>query len=56
MSRPVGWADVATKRDLDLLEARLELRLERSLRTLTMWLVTTMIAVASVAVIVARFA
>jgi len=25
---PVGWADVATKRDLDELEARLGLRLE----------------------------
>ncbi len=26
---PVGWADVATKRDLDHLEARLEVRFER---------------------------
>lgn len=25
---PVGWADVATKRDLDALEARLETRME----------------------------
>ena len=25
---PVGWADVATKRDLDLLEDRLELRFD----------------------------
>lgn len=25
---PVGWADVATKRDLDALEERFELRLE----------------------------
>lgn len=26
---PVGWADVATKRDLDALDARMELRFER---------------------------
>ena len=26
---PVGWADVATKRDLDALEERLELRFEQ---------------------------
>lgn len=26
---PVGWADVATKRDLDALEARIEARFER---------------------------
>jgi hypothetical protein len=29
---PVGWADVATKRDLEHVEARLEATLERSLR------------------------
>jgi hypothetical protein len=29
---PVGWADVATKRDLEHLEARLDARLDRSLR------------------------
>ena len=28
MLPPVGWADVATKRDLDVLEQRLEARLE----------------------------
>jgi hypothetical protein len=28
---PVGWADVATKRDLDALEARLEGKLDREL-------------------------
>ena len=26
---PIGWADVATKRDLDLMEARLEQRMDR---------------------------
>jgi hypothetical protein len=29
---PVGWADVATKQDLALLEARLDARLERQFR------------------------
>jgi hypothetical protein len=28
---PVGWADVATKRDLEYLEARLEARLLRAM-------------------------
>ncbi len=47
---PVGWADVATKRDLDTLEARLETRLssaearlesaiDRATVRLIMWLV-----------------
>jgi hypothetical protein len=31
MLPPVGWADVATKRDLDVLEQRLEARLEARL-------------------------
>jgi len=29
---PVGWADVATKQDLTLLESRLEARFERGFR------------------------
>jgi hypothetical protein len=29
---PVGWADVATKQDLTILESRLEARLERGFR------------------------
>lgn len=31
---PVGWAYVATKRDLDIVEARLEAGFERGLREL----------------------
>ena len=29
---PIGWADVATKQDLELLELRLEARFERGFR------------------------
>lgn len=32
---PVGWADVATKRDLDVLEFKLEAALHRELRAQT---------------------
>jgi hypothetical protein len=62
---PVGWADVATKRDLgqlelrlETLEARLEARLESALRAQTfrfMTYVTGLVtAVAGIAVAVAR--
>lgn len=36
---PVGWADVATKRDLDTLETRLESAIDRATVRLIMWLV-----------------
>ncbi len=55
---PVGWADVATKRDLDQLEVRLEAKLESALHAQTfrfMTFVTGLVtAVAGLAVAVAR--
>lgn len=51
---PVGWADVATKRDLDHLGHDLErgvrLELHRELRRHTYWIVTSMWAAVGVAV------
>ncbi|MGH9135629.1 MAG: hypothetical protein ACRD0G_01110 [Acidimicrobiales bacterium] len=55
---PVGWADVATKRDLDGLEARLEARLEakleRSLRTYFMAMVASNVSFMALAFAAAR--
>ena len=51
---PVGWADVATKRDLDRMRIELEgafgLALHRELRRHTYWIVTSMWATVGVAV------
>lgn len=51
---PVGWADVATKRDLEQLKYELVARFDRELRVMTWRLVTAMIAVASVVVAAVR--
>src|SRR2546428_6175236 len=55
---PVGWADVATKRDLDLkLDAaisRIEVRMERELRLMTWRVALVMLTLASLAVAAAR--
>jgi hypothetical protein len=41
---PVGWADVATKRDLDAFGDRLEARFERSLRQVLTTIAGLMVA------------
>ncbi len=41
---PVGWADVATRRDLDQLSDRIDARLERALRRQTWALITSQAA------------
>lgn len=43
---PVGWADVATKRDLDMMSLRLEAMLHRELRAQTFRLFTAFTALA----------
>jgi len=60
---PVGWADVATKqdivlvrKDLELLESRLEARIERSARQTIVTMASLMISgfVATVVAVIAR--
>jgi hypothetical protein len=44
MLPPVGWADVATKQDLVLLETRLEARFERGFRQILVTVSSLLIA------------
>ena len=44
MLPPVGWADVATKQDLVLLESRLEARFERGFRQIVVTMSSLLIA------------
>lgn len=41
---PVGWADVATKRDLEILRHELRAEMERGFRRIIMWNTTVVIA------------
>ncbi len=52
---PVGWADVATKRDLDALEQRMDLRFE-SIRTLVLANIGAVLSTAALAFAAARLA
>ena len=45
---PVGWADVATKQDLENLALRLESRIDRGLASQTRWTVGAMVALTGV--------
>jgi hypothetical protein len=57
---PVGWGDVATKRDLDQLRDQLTDRLTASIREaenrMIRWAVTTMLAGMGLAFVAAQFA
>jgi hypothetical protein len=57
---PVGWADVATKRDLDALEARLTERVTSAVKgmesSLLRWMIGTVLSGIGIAFIAARFA
>ncbi|KGA11553.1 MAG: hypothetical protein GM46_3420 [actinobacterium acAcidi] len=45
---PVGWADVATKTDLQHLQLTIEIAIEKRIHEQTKWLITTMIAMNTV--------
>ena len=53
---PVGWADVATKQDLELLELKLEAKLERGFRQVLVTVASLTVSgfVATIAVVLAR--
>ena len=53
---PVGWADVATKQDLELLELKLEAKLERGFRQVLVTVASLMVTgfAATIAVVLAR--
>jgi hypothetical protein len=57
---PVGWADVATRRDLDELERRLEMKIEatmqRAVNRLMLWLFPTILTALALAFGVAKLA
>jgi len=50
---PVGWADVATKTDLQHLQLTIEVSVRKLIHEQTKWLITTMIAMNAVTVAVA---
>jgi hypothetical protein len=52
---PVGWADVATKRDLDALDLHLMAQVHREINRMIMWFVPTMLSGVGLAFAAARF-
>jgi len=53
---PVGWADVATKRDLDHLSDRIMLAVHVEMNRVMRWSVTTMLSGMGIAFVIARVA
>lgn len=51
---PVGWADVATKRDLEMLHLMTKSDLATGLRSNLQWMVTTQLAVAGMIIAAVR--
>jgi hypothetical protein len=51
---PVGWADVATKQDLRILELSMHKELTDAMRRQLQWLVTTQLAFAAVVIAAVR--
>ena len=52
---PVGWAGLATKRDLESLEHRVTAKIEQSARRLVMWTSSTVLAGLALAFAAGRF-
>jgi hypothetical protein len=51
---PVGWADIATKRDLEMLRLELHSSIKDLKAALLMWMVPTIIGSVGIAVTLAR--
>jgi len=51
---PVGWADVATRRDLEALRSDLSAEMERGLRRMIQWNVGTVLAMAGIVLAIVR--
>lgn len=51
---PVGWADVATKHDLEMLHVATRADLAEGLRRQLQWLVTTQLAMAALVIAAIR--
>jgi hypothetical protein len=50
-----GWADLATKRDLESLEHRLTVKIEQSARRLVMWTSSMLLAGVALAFAAGRY-
>jgi hypothetical protein len=53
---PVGWADVATKRDLELLKLDIRSELQGQINRLLLWLFPSMVTLVGLAFAAGKFA